>query len=207
MKKSLIITPDNLGWIQTELDDIEIDHLWNCIDNQKEDYKQNLAGNITGSYSLVDKSDWFFNNTLKPAIKLYAENFTNMGWNIPTTGKHLYKLTELWVNYQYKHEFNPLHDHGGVYSFVIWMKIPTSFDDQKKNPITNRINDDSISNFQFQYLNILGQSMNFNYKMSPEWEGTMLFFPSQLLHIVYPFYNCDDERISISGNIMVDTSK
>ncbi len=50
MKKSLIITPDNLGWIQTELDDIEIDHLWNCIDNQKEDYKQNLAGNITGSY-------------------------------------------------------------------------------------------------------------------------------------------------------------
>ena len=207
MKKSLIITPNNLGWIQTELDDIEIDYLWNCIDNHKEDYKESLAGNITGSYALVDKSDWFFKNTLKPAIKLYAQKFKNMGDNIPITERHLYQLTDIWVNYQYKHEFNPLHDHSGVYSFVIWMKIPTSFDDQKKNPLTNRINDDSISNFKFQYLNILGQSMNFNYKMSPEWEGTMVFFPSQLMHIVYPFYNCDDERISISGNIMVDTSK
>ena len=207
MKKSLIITPNNLGWIQTELDDIEIDYLWKCIENKKGSWKFNLAGNITGSYALVDKSDWFFNNTLKPAIKLYAENFKNMGFNVPITERHLYRLTEIWVNYQKQNEFNPLHDHSGVYSFVIWMKIPTSFDDQKKNPLANQINDNSISNFKFQYLNILGQSMNYNYEMSPEWEGTMLFFPSQLLHIVYPFYNCDDERISISGNIKIDTSK
>ena len=207
MKKSLIITPDNLGWIQTELDDIEIDHLWNCIDNQKEDYKQNLAGNITGSYSLVDKSDWFFNNTLKPAIKLYAENFTNMGWNIPTTGKHLYKLTELWVNYQYKHEFNPLHDHGGVYSFVIWMKIPTDYKEQQKLPMSLGATSDSISNFVFTYTDLLGKVRTYTYYMSPKLEGTLLFFPAKLAHQVYPFYNCRDTRISISGNIQVDSSR
>ena len=95
MKKSLIITPNNLGWIQTELDDIEIDYLWNCIDNHKEDYKESLAGNITGSYALVDKSDWFFNNTLKPAIKLYAQNFKNMGDNVAITERHLYQLLSL----------------------------------------------------------------------------------------------------------------
>jgi hypothetical protein len=27
------------------------------------------------------------------------------------------------------------------------------------------------------------------------------------MHEVYPFYNCDKERISISGNIFLDTSE
>ena len=33
-------------------------------------------------------------------------------------------------------------------------------------------------------------------------EGVILLFPSRLRHQVYPFYNCDKERISISGNII-----
>ena len=32
----------------------------------------------------------------------------------------------------------------------------------------------------------------------------MLFFPSSLNHAVYPFYDCDEDRVSISGNIMVE---
>ena len=43
--------------------------------------------------------------------------------------------------------------------------------------------------------------------MSPKLEGTMVFFPAQLRHAVYPFYNCDEERISISGNIALNTAK
>jgi hypothetical protein len=33
----------------------------------------------------------------------------------------------------------------------------------------------------------------------------MLFFPATLRHVVYPFFNCDGERISVSGNIILDT--
>ena len=36
--------------------------------------------------------------------------------------------------------------------------------------------------------------------MNPEMEGTMLFF-RQNLYMEFPFYNCDEDRISISGNI------
>ena len=39
--------------------------------------------------------------------------------------------------------------------------------------------------------------------MSPEMEGTMIFFPAKLKHTVYPFYDCKEERISISGNISI----
>ena len=33
----------------------------------------------------------------------------------------------------------------------------------------------------------------------------MLLFPSSLHHMVYPFYNSDEERVTISGNISLDT--
>ena len=61
--------------------------------------------------------------------------------------------------------------------------------------------------FEFSYLNILGQSVSYIYEMNPEVEGTILFFPAKLKHCVYPFYNCDEDRISISGNISLNTTK
>jgi hypothetical protein len=33
----------------------------------------------------------------------------------------------------------------------------------------------------------------------------MLFWPSQLKHQVYTFYNSEEERITISGNVLYDT--
>ena len=41
--------------------------------------------------------------------------------------------------------------------------------------------------------------------MSSEWENSMLFFPAELRHQVYPFYNCDEPRITIAGNVGYDT--
>ena len=52
---------------------------------------------------------------------------------------------------------------------------------------------------------MLGSIRPYTYEMSPKVEGTMLFFPSSLKHQVYPFYNCDEDRISISGNVALDT--
>ena len=52
-------------------------------------------------------------------------------------------------------------------------------------------------------MDILGQMSNYTYEMNPEMEGTIVFFPAKLKHVVYPFYNCDEDRISISGNIQL----
>ena len=46
-----------------------------------------------------------------------------------------------------------------------------------------------------------------NEEIDKEVEGGMLFFPAKLQHTVYPFYNCDKERISISGNILFNISE
>ena len=37
--------------------------------------------------------------------------------------------------------------------------------------------------------------------MGKKAEGKLCLFPSQLKHSVNPFYNCDEPRISVAGNV------
>ena len=202
------VRPPALGWLEKKLSDQEMDYLWRCIGNKKGDHRSNLAGNVSGSYLLMDRGDWFWLNNLKPLCAKYQKEFdNNLGDSVAVSGKHPYFLGSWWVNYQNQHEFNPIHRHGGVYSFVIWMKIPTHYKDQQRLPISSNSNNDSVSNFEFVYTDICGKIMNWDYEMCPELEGTLVFFPSDLNHQVYPFYNCSEERVSISGNIMLNTAK
>ena len=202
-----IIHPPVLGWLEKKLSDKEMEYLWRCIDNKKESFKKNLAGNIHESNILIDRGQWFFNKTLTPLCMTYDKEFGNLGKTIPVNQTHPYCLHSFWVNHQKEGEFNPIHDHTGVYSFVVWMKIPTKHSEQNKNPISLNANTHAISAFQFQFSDILGQICPYLYEMNPEIEGKMLFFPSKLSHTVYPFYNCGEDRISISGNIMLNTAK
>ena len=51
---------------------------------------------------------------------------------------------------------------------------------------------------------MFGEFSNAEYKLGKEFEGTMLLFPSKLVHEVHPFYNCEEDRISVSGNIFLN---
>ena len=207
-KEIKVIPPPNLGWLEYKLNQQEMDYLWRCIEtNKKRSFKNNLAGNISKSYSLMDRGDWFYTNTVKPLIKKYDEEFGNLGADVPVRSRHPFHLDGWWVNYQKQNEFNPIHNHNGVYSFVVWMKIPYDCEKQNKKDIARNSNTPQIGKFQFSYRNILGQGMSQSYDLSPHDEGTMLFFPSTLDHQVYPFYDCDEDRISVSGNISMDVSR
>ena len=201
------IEPTNLGWLEYKLNPQEMDYVWRCIENKKEDHKKELAGNISASYSLMDRGDWFWVNVVHPLMFEYCERFENLGDYIPNNGRHPYYLKNWWVNYQKQNEFNPIHNHGGVYSFVIWMKIPYDTRKQNQKDIARNSNTPKIGEFQFLFSDLLGKHCDHTYRLSPQWEGTMLFFPSLLNHQVYPFYDCDEYRISVSGNIGIDTSR
>ena len=113
------------------------------------------------------------------------------------------RLRDLWVNFQKKHDFNPVHNHRGAISFVIWMKIPYKREDEANTARTKGIAEGCLSGcFQFLFTSMLGQIIKHNYYLDPSYEGTILIFPSQFNHAVYPFYTSDEERISISGNIL-----
>ena len=54
------VAPPNVGLIEYKLSTQEMDYVWRCIKNKKGDEKGKLAGNISRSYRLGDRSDWFY---------------------------------------------------------------------------------------------------------------------------------------------------
>ena len=194
-------TPTNYGWLNCKLNQKELDYVWECVNNRQNNINKILAGNISNSYELVDKDEWFFKNTLRSLIYLYQKEFGVKGYQdivSPKSRPCVHHLSTWWVNYQKQHEFNPLHNHSGVYSFVIWLKIPTEYEEQNKN---NNTNTPEKSSFSFVYTNILGEIKSERIPLSKKYEGLMVFFPSTFMHQVQPFYNCEEDRISVSGNI------
>jgi hypothetical protein len=112
-----------------------------------------------------------------------------------------FKLESLWINFQKKHEFNPIHVHTGAYSFVIWMQIPYDLEEEKSRFKDMTASDIVPTNFNFYYTDIFGKVQDYSVKVDKTKEGCICLFPSTLNHSVNPFYTSDDFRISISGNV------
>tara|TARA_R110002110_G_scaffold407810_1_gene628961 strand:- start:638 stop:952 length:315 start_codon:yes stop_codon:yes gene_type:complete len=100
-----------------------------------------------------------------------------------------------------KHEFNPPHDHTGVLSFIIFVKIPYNLKEEENQfPITNLQHTSKLG-----FLNTLSDgSINLKViNVDKSYEGKMLMFPSAQMHEVFPFYTSDDYRITVSGNLRI----
>ena len=197
----------NIGVVEAKLPEDVTKDIWKAIKKARknpDNMKDELAGNISSSIRLDADSPQlaeFLNTILPEFIKSHIESY-GAPWRAVMKEGEGFNLESLWVNFQKKHEFNPPHDHSGVFSFVIWMQIPTSYAEQKKLPVCAESNaDNHISNFAFSYTNTMGRVSTFAYNMEKEAEGYMVMFPSQMLHQVFPFYESDGERISISGNV------
>ena len=175
------------------------------LSNNSEPYNNKLAGHIKEEYSLEHIKDQVSNYFLEigkhwlsenpGVIETYEECRKAKSWSLG--------MDSLWVNKQKKHEFNPVHHHSGVLSFVIWINIPYNLEEEEKvfPDISN--NETYTSKFFFAYTDILGRNRQMVLPIDKNWEGTMLMFPATLHHGVYPFYTSDDYRISVSGNIQI----
>ena len=204
-------------WLELKLTNDHMKYLWECVkrgEKKNEDMKHTLAGHISTSFAIDDENNYFTREVLIP-LSRYYENVCPGGVEVKASqaidsdGNRLRAnevsifLESFWANYQYKHEFNPVHDHGGAFSFVIWMKIPYDCEEQRKLKFLDGMDVDGKvpGCFHFDFLNTLGQPTSTVYPMSSEMEGTMLFFPARLRHGVNAFYECDEKRVSISGNL------
>ena len=114
------------------------------------------------------------------------------------------ELERMWFNVQRKGEFLPIHDHSGVYSFVIWAEVPFYMKDETELSPNSTLIKNRSGYFQFLYTNGLGKITTHDLPVDKTWEGRICVFPANLPHLVYPFYSNDGCRISISGNFRVD---
>ena len=184
----MIINPPNISWLEEKIPTEIYTYLLSQIAIAKDDYKHQLAGHISRSLQLPDEKKIFTNYLLEKAKEL--------NWD-PLTGN-----VNLWVNFQKKYEYNPAHVHSGKLSFVLWMKIPYTQEDEKRTDIATGINDQCLNgSFEITYADILGQLRRYSVLLDKDAEGVLLMFPATTQHCVYPFFTSDEYRVSISGNL------
>ena len=159
-------------------------------------YKMNktLAGQIEREYQLEKSKDY-----IVPYLEEMAREYQKE-WNY-YQGQDL-KVDSLWVNLQQKTEYNPIHNHDGILRYVAWLDIPYRHENEGNLEHTKHSRTKKFSaSFQFIYNSVLGKIVNEVYNVENGWEGRIVMFPAELLHIVYPFYTSDGYRISIAGNL------
>lgn len=160
---------------------------------EKKAFDKALAGQIANEYT-INVRPYFaeFINNMWIEYRERFDYYKYLPYNIPDT---------TWINFQRKHEYNPLHDHSGAAAWVLWLKIPYDLQ-QELNRFPNS-NNKSTSLFYFYYNRYTGTQNIQSLPIDKYWEGTMIMFPAELKHSVHPFYTSDDVRISIAGNIDV----
>lgn len=172
---------------------------------EHKNYNKRLAGNIEKEFYFPEGAkvirDFIFEMCNK-----YDETFDYLSTiRILTDDLPMVLLDDdVWINFQHKHEFNPIHDHSGIYSFVIWLQVPYTIEDELKESPGKNSNKPSAGMFEFIYTNVLGASVSNALPVDKKWEGKIAFFPSKLAHCVYPFYTSNEYRISVSGNIKLE---
>lgn len=149
-----------------------------------------LAGQIKGEFALE------LSDSAKKLIELLGAEYLKRN---DFVSDQPVKFLESWVNLQVKHEYNPLHDHSGALSWVIWVNIPYNLEEELKM-FPNAKNQDA-SMFSFVYTTVLGEIATFNLRIDKSWEGRMVIFPAKMKHQVAPFYTSDGIRISVAGNL------
>lgn len=160
-----------------------------------ERFGNGLAGHLNNEYYLQD-SLFHIQRIVKPLADFYKSQYYK------SHEKTDYNLSKAWINFQKKYEFNPIHHHIGIFSFALWLKVPYKIEDENK--VFPYINDSEnvTANFCFHYTDILGNIERYAIPVDKKYENKLVFFPSSLRHIVYPFYTSDDYRISVSGNLI-----
>ena len=206
MKQIKLINFQNIGYLESNFSDQELKPVWDEVLKIKNNFKNatqsqsSLAGNLEHEYKLFDSINCL-ENLIFPLITEFEKEFDYLKYvNILSCDLPFY-LDSAWVNFQQKTEFNPVHYHSGIFSFVIFLQIPFDMEEEKRfGP--GRLSGKNIpGHFEFQYTNSLGKICQNSIAVNKDMTNSILLFPSLLNHTVYPFYTSNDFRITISGNV------
>ena len=163
-----------------------------------------LVGYIKEEYDINEVSPKFEKFLLKCVDSVEFENYrkslTYLSENRP-----LY-VHELWVNYTRKHEFFPPHKHSGVFSFIIFVKIPYDLKEEENYFVSTGLKAYGpgfyyTSKLAFHNTSANGEITCELVDVDKEFESKIIMFPAAQVHQVFPFFTSDGYRIVVSGNL------
>ena len=165
-------------------------------DNEKSkilDFGENLAGNVTQEF----RFDVEFMKKIKWAefLATSCQRWLLEGHNIKVKK---FDIIASWVVKQFKNDYNPIHYHDGQISGVGYLKVPQDMGETIQK--TKKLNHNGK-------LVLIDGSKKFvcnpTYVINPK-VGDFYFFPSYMMHTVYPFFDTSEERRSVSFNAKID---
>lgn len=184
-------TKDELQFLYDELDALQHNGFKG---NDKMSWQ--LIGAIEHEYRLSIDTQNSLETLLQPLLRqqvtqtTFSNEFSALNDDVPIV------MNDTWVNFQKKYEYNPVHHHMGVFSFVLWLKIPYTRESENNHPGAKGMN----GNFCMFFTDQQGKIQTNEIQLDDSYEGICLMFPSETRHCVYPFYTSDEYRISVSGN-------
>ena len=163
----------------------------------KTSYNHQLAGHLDNQFLYSNNIQKWFYNEIHPILQTYRDSHCTFH-GIKQLNVEL-QADDLWVNFMKPGDFNPLHTHGGDYSFVLFLDVPKQLDEE-------------IKNFKGTSAPPGCLLMEYGVHARPRWattgtivtpkEGDMYIFPALLQHWVCPFKS-KVTRISVSGNLRI----
>tara|TARA_R110000803_G_scaffold36285_1_gene78002 strand:+ start:1124 stop:1843 length:720 start_codon:yes stop_codon:yes gene_type:complete len=203
---------ESKGYLLKTLPDIVVEELNNNVNYVQQDftkahpYNNNLVGQIDNEYLLPDS----------PKLDTYLKDLTII-YELETNYLKLkskdianpfpLQISNKWVNFQKKYEYNPPHRHDGILSYVIWHKIPYNYENEiNMGPGKLKLKRPSLFSYNGAFLFAFPDPecdgiKNIVFHLSDQQENKICIFPSNLSHQVFPFFSSNEYRISISGNM------
>ena len=189
------------GTVPSTLIDIVTEEARKNLNNEKLDYRGQLAGNFTNGMSIELPYGNNARNKIDNAIHEHIEQFfKEIKLTFAPIPPTIYKLAHIWINFQQKYDFNPPHEHFGFLSFIL-------FGDIDERIFTENLPKSGIKkagHVTFMHGTTYNTFEKSNVTVKPK-KGDLYIFPADLTHYVTPFW-IDAERISMSGNYVLEQS-
>ena len=179
-------------------------------DKERESANEHLAGEIEEEWKIdvVLLTNISFKDYVIQLCWEYLKNMISQYYIETNLPKELILMKQIiqniqivsaWFNDQKDNEYNPMHNHNGYFSGVLYLKIPEYLPSRKTIDT-----DGTISFFG-------GSAFNSNDLMTTVFEritpkiGDIFLFPATLMHQVYPFRTIDGKGIRRSISFNLDT--
>ena len=183
-----------------------------------EDFSKSLAGVLEDQYLVNhDECSDFVDFIKSQALEyLYAQqnslifsqiisSFRNQTWkdknNFDVKEHFDLNIDRIWLNSGSNTSYSPVHIHSGIFSFIVYVSIPYTFEEECK--LNKGIEDDKNLNGCTEFIDNFFYT-NIKVAVDKSAEGSCFLFPAWVPHVVYPFKS-KGRRVTISGNLYLTT--
>jgi len=197
----------NFGVIEGELAKEDVDYLWTLVHKYAKGatWDGNRLLKIESledkQFELHDDNKQFQSNVLMPCTEKYFEAY-GCPFKQKTTHNHELTFSRFWCRASHDGDYQSIHDHQGIFTFVVWLSVPFEGKEVRQTQPGFR---PEASDFVLAYPDTCGQIQKRNWVLGKAAEGKMLFFPSDLNHIVYPHYTTTEYRIALAGDVALNS--